>query len=80
MDFTKYQPTADKTANPSAYRRQQNRLDDQFMTDAIAEVGLADHPLGERAYDLAYRRGHSGGHSEIYSEMCYLAEILIRKD
>ena len=57
------------------YQEEEVRICNLFKQDALADVGLADHPKAEKIYAHAYDRGHSGGFSEIYNALIDLAEL-----
>ena len=59
------------------YRNETNRLWNEFKKDAIDDVGLLNHPKADKAYNMAYERGHSEGLYSIYDELCEIADLLI---
>jgi hypothetical protein len=58
------------------YHAEQARLDTLFKQDALAEVGLTNHPKADKAYGLAWENGHSSGLSEVYNHLLDYAELL----
>ena len=48
-----------------------------FEEDAIKYVGLEGHPKADKAFSMAYDRGHSEGHSMVLEELKRLAELLL---
>jgi hypothetical protein len=58
------------------YHAEQCRLESLFKADALAEVGLTNHPKADKAYGLAWKNGHSGGYSEVYYCLLDYAELL----
>lgn len=58
------------------YQKESRRLEDKFMNDALADVGLSNHPKKTLIYSKAYEKGHSGGFSEIYYELSDLADLV----
>lgn len=50
---------------------------DNFSADAIDYCGLKGHPKADKAFSMAYDRGHSSGYSEILQELERLAELLL---
>ena len=52
------------------------RLEGEFRKAALEEVGLTGHPKADKAYALAWLRGHSAGFCEVLSELDELAELL----
>ncbi len=80
MNFDKYQnklPYPCDTASRNAYREESARLISLFRSDAIAFTGLAGHPRADKAFSLAWERGHANGFSEVFSELQDLAELLL---
>jgi hypothetical protein len=82
MDFSAYKstlPYVSKSKDPAAwkaYQEERARLDAQFRADALAEVGLTGHPKADKAFAMAYERGHSSGHSEVLYYLDDLADLL----
>lgn len=60
----------------AAYRQEDGRLGDLFRKDALEEVGLTGHPRADKAFGLAYSKGHSGGLAEVVCELREIAEVL----
>jgi hypothetical protein len=60
----------------SDWEAEENRLFKGFKADALAEVGLENHPKADKAYGLAWKNGHSSGLSEVYSYLLDYAELL----
>lgn len=84
MDFSKYEnklPWPSKNSgNPSlkkAYDTEQNRLEDLFKTDALAEVGLSAHPRADRIFSKAWALGHASGLPEVFVYLEDLAELFV---
>lgn len=65
--------------NNSGTPEEQKLLEHALKYDMLEDVGLAKHPKAEKAYSLAYEKGHCCGYSEVYSELCDLAELLLDK-
>ena len=64
------------TEQRKAYNADCRRLDDLFREDAIRAVGLEGHPKAGKAFAYAYEKGHSAGHSEVFSELQDVAALL----
>jgi hypothetical protein len=62
-----------------AYRLEDDRLFEIFKKDAIKEVGLENHPAAEKAFQLAWERGHSCGYAEVFIYLEELADLLLTK-
>lgn len=58
------------------YRDDQARLDQLFKYIALTDCGIFEHPKAEKAYAMAYDRGHSSGYYSILQELQELAELL----
>jgi hypothetical protein len=59
------------------YKEENDRLLKLFKHDCLDENGLLNHPKAEKAWEIAWREGHSLGYIDIDSVMSYLAELLI---
>jgi len=46
--------------------------DRQFKTDALAFVGLTNHPKAEKAFEIAWEHGHAEGYGNV---LCWLEEL-----
>lgn len=57
------------------YSKDQSRLSVLFQEEALAEVGLADHPKREMIFYKAYEHGHAYGYEEVFNELESLAEL-----
>ena len=57
------------------YQEESNRLAEIFKQDVFKDLGIEDNPKREKLLEIAYREGHSGGFSEIYSQMIDLVEL-----
>lgn len=60
-----------------AYQAEENRLHALFANEALTDVGLLGHPKADKAFALAYDRGHAHGYHEIHQELRALAELLL---
>ena len=88
MDYSKYEnhlpyPTGPRTperiAGQRAYNEETRRLTDLFKADLIEEYGMTGHPRANRAFDIAWERGHSSGYSEVAIYFGELAELLVEE-
>lgn len=61
----------------NAYGEESARLDEEFKKDALEEAGITGNPKADKAYSLAWDRGHSCGYSEVFNELLDLAELLL---
>jgi hypothetical protein len=53
------------------------RLEAMFKADALDETGLTGHPKAEKAWALAWDRGHSSGLYEVLGNLQELADLLL---
>jgi hypothetical protein len=60
----------------SDWKAEEARLLSAFKADALAEVGLTGHPKADKAYDLAWENGHSGGLQDVYNHLLDYADLL----
>ena len=60
----------------AAYRTESTRLRNQFQIDAMAELGLTNHPKAERLFEIAWDNRHSEGYRGVYEEMEELSELM----
>lgn len=59
------------------YRQKQNECHAQFRKDALEYAGIdAMHPKADRAFSMAWDRGHSSGLHEVVQNLEELAELL----
>lgn len=60
-----------------AYHDESNKLYDLFKHDSLTETGLINHPKAEKAFAMAWERGHANGLYEVWYELRELAELLL---
>jgi hypothetical protein len=72
-----YTNTVDFKADRTAWRAKENEIEAEFKEDCIQDVGLKGHPKADKAFDLAWSRGHSAGFNEVYGELCDLSDLLL---
>jgi hypothetical protein len=63
-------------ADMRKYRDDQHRLNQLFKFAALWDCGIHEHPKADKAYEMAYSRGHSSGIWEIYQNLVELADLL----
>lgn len=59
------------------YLTEEYRLIIQFKNDILDDTGLLNHPKADKAWDMAWDRGHSSGLYSVYTELQYLADLLL---
>jgi len=57
------------------YERELAERMEEFTKDALAEVGLTDHPKAAKVFVLAWDQGHAGGYHEVFEKLEDLAEL-----
>lgn len=90
MDYTKYEMTKPWPVRTSydslnalrearnAWNAELNNLQQvQFKADALAELGLTGHPKADKAFDMAWEDGHSGGIGYVFERLDRYAELLL---
>ena len=55
----------------------QAELETQFSIDALADVGLTDHPKADKCFSFAWEHGHSSGYHEVYYWLEEIAELML---
>lgn len=66
----------DKDAKRAVYNAESCRLNAKFEEDALAEVGLANHPKKSLIFSRAYADGHAYGYSEVFNKLQDLADFV----
>lgn len=59
-----------------AHRADMANLRRQFCLDLATEHGVIGHPKAQRAFDMAWERGHAEGHLQVAQEFEDLVELL----
>lgn len=59
------------------YQAEHRRLHELFKSDALAEVGLTQHPKANKAFDLAWDDGHGYGLREVLYHLERYADLLL---
>ena len=49
---------------------------ENFREEALIDLGILNHPKADKAFQLAWDAGHSGGYSEVYNYLLDYAELL----
>lgn len=58
------------------YRDEKNRLLQLFKFAALTDCGIEKHLKADKAFEMAWSRGHSSGYYEVLQELEELAELL----
>lgn len=59
-----------------AYRDDQAAMFQLFKFAALTDCGIADHPKADRAFSMAWDRGHSSGYYEVLQNLEDLSQLL----
>lgn len=70
-DMAKYK------AQKAEWMKEDNRLREKFKVDALAEVGLTNHPKADKIFQYAWNNEHSSGYSDVYHMLEELAGLFI---
>ena len=57
-----------------AYKTESSRIRNQFKDDALAELGLTNHPEGNQLFEFAWAWSHNDGYRAVYEEMEFLSK------
>jgi hypothetical protein len=60
----------------AGYYRIDHETESEFKADLLADEGVSDNPLADKAYSIAYEHGHSSGMSEVRTEFYDLADLI----
>jgi hypothetical protein len=63
--------------NREKWKEDERRLRDEFKKAALDETCLAGHPKAQKAWEMAWDRGHASGYCEVLSELEELANLLL---
>jgi hypothetical protein len=63
-------------ADKKAYDAETERLFQLFKQDALADVGLTDHPKGEQAFWMAWDREKRNGYLDVMLELGQYARLM----
>lgn len=59
------------------YNRETGRKMESFRADALKELGLEGHPKADKAWAMAWERGHSSGLISVYQELDEIADLIL---
>ena len=59
------------------YNEKDSELYAAFKVDALKEVGLWGHEAGNRAFELAWDKGHANGYSEVFIYLEQIAYVVL---
>lgn len=68
------------SAAKQKYQEEASRLTKEFQDDCFEELGIKDDARRFVMYSEAYDRGHSAGHSEVYSCLGDIVDFVHRLD
>ena len=58
------------------YREEEYKIDQEFKQALFVEYGVQNHPKREKAFAMAWDRGHSSGYNDVELEFVDLAELM----
>lgn len=63
-------------AHQKEYRKEEQKLHEEFVNDLFENFNVTDNPKRQKAFDLAWEKGHSNGLEEVYNEFYDLVELI----
>jgi hypothetical protein len=58
------------------YGEETHKLHEEFVNDLFEEFGVSDNPKRDKAFELAWEKGHANGLEEVYNEFYDLVELI----
>lgn len=63
-------------AQRKQYGEEKHKLHEEFVNDLFENFNVTDNPKRQKAFDLAWEKGHSNGLEEVYNEFYDLVELI----
>ena len=63
-------------AHQLQYTDEKHKLHEEFVNDLFENFNVTDNPKRQKAFDLAWEKGHSNGLEEVYNEFYDLVELI----
>jgi len=63
-------------AHQLQYTDEKNKLHEEFVNDLFENFNVMNNPKKDKAFALAWERGHSNGLEEVYNEFYDLVELI----
>ncbi len=58
------------------YGEETHKLHEEFVNDLFEKFNVTDNPKRQKAFDLAWEKGHANGLEEVYNEFYDLVELI----
>jgi len=63
-------------AHQLQYTDEKHKLHEEFVNDLFENFNVTDNPKRQKAFDLAWEKGHANGLEEVYNEFYDLVELI----
>jgi len=63
-------------AHQKQYGEETHKLHEEFVNDLFENFNVMNNPKKDKAFALAWERGHSNGFEEVYNEFYDLVELI----
>jgi hypothetical protein len=63
-------------AHQKQYTEEKHKLYEEFVNDLFENFNVTDNPKRQKAFDLAWEKGHANGLEEVYNEFYDLVELI----
>jgi 3-hydroxyacyl-CoA dehydrogenase len=63
-------------AHQLLYTYEKHKLHEEFVNDLFENFNVTNNPKKQKAFDLAWEKGHANGLEEVYNEFYDLVELI----
>jgi hypothetical protein len=63
-------------AHQLQYTDEKHKLHEEFVNDLFENFNVTNNPKRQKAFDLAWEKGHANGLEEVYNEFYDLVELI----
>ena len=63
-------------AHQKQYGEETHKLHEEFVNDLFENFNVTNNPKRQKAFDLAWEKGHANGLEEVYNEFYDLVELI----
>jgi hypothetical protein len=63
-------------AHQKQYGEETHKLHEEFVNDLFENFNVTDNPKKDKAFELAWEKGHANGLEEVYNEFYDLVELI----
>ena len=63
-------------AHQIQYGEETHKLHEEFVNDLFENFNVTDNPKRQKAFDLAWEKGHANGLEEVYNEFYDLVDLI----